>query len=138
MPTMTRACALALIYAALNAACAVALAPGRPTEWATRRPGPKGGGGHRGHRGALSDVARAGADRRGAAQQMAGAGLGRAVCGMAGGCFAAGQIFFVGGLLASAFAGVGWPVPIGGALFIIGWLALAGAGLAAWRAAGLR
>ena len=53
---------------------------------------------------------------------------------MAGFCFAAGIDFFVGGLLASAFAGVGWPAPIGGGLFIVGWVALAGAGVVAYCA----
>lgn len=135
MPTMTRACALALIYAALNAACAVALGA-----WAAHGMGHEAAGTEGGAAATVGTAAR---------YQMWHAlaliavvllskwlapGWAARLCGMAGGCFAAGQIFFVGGLLASAFAGVGWPVPIGGALFIIGWLALAGAGLAAWRA----
>jgi uncharacterized membrane protein YgdD (TMEM256/DUF423 family) len=131
MPPMTGPAALALIYAALNAACAVALGA-----WAAH-----GLGG--GEEGAAATVGTAARYQMWHAlaliavvllsTRMSG-GWAVRLCGVAGGCFAAGQVFFVGGLLASAFAGVGWPAPIGGMLFIIGWLALAGAGVAAWRA----
>ena len=131
MPPMTGPAALALIYAALNAACAVALGA-----WAAH-----GLGG--GEEGAAATVGTAARYQMWHALALIavvllggrmGPGWAMRLCGVAGGCFAAGQVFFVGGLLASAFAGVGWPAPIGGLLFIIGWLALAGAGLAVWRA----
>ncbi len=132
MPTLTRACALALTYAALNAGCAVALGA-----WAAHGLGHEAAGGEGG---AAATVGAAARYQMWHALALIAAvllgsrmaeGWATRLCGVAGGCFAAGQIFFVGGLLASALAGVGWPAPIGGVLFIIGWLALAGAGLAA-------
>ena len=131
MPTMTRLAALALGFAALNAGCAVGLGA-----WAAHGLG----GGDEGAAATVGTVARYQMWHALAliavvllSKRMA-EGWSTRLCGMAGGCFATGQVFFVGGLLASAFAGVGWPAPIGGALFIIGWLALAGAGVAAWQA----
>ena len=134
MPTLTRACTLALTYAALNAGCAVGL-----SAWAAHGLGHEAAGGEGGAAATVGTAARYQMWHALAliavvliAGRMA-TGWATRLCGAAGGCFAAGQIFFVGGLLASAFAGVGWPAPIGGMLFIAGWLALAGAGLAAWR-----
>ena len=131
MPPMTGPAALALIYAALNAACAVALGA-----WAAH-----GLGG--GEAGAAAMVGTAARYQMWHAlaliavvllMRRMGSGSAVRFCGVAGGCFAAGQVFFVGGLLAAAFASIGWPTPIGGMLFIAGWLALAGSVLAAWRA----
>ena len=131
MPTLTRLGALALTFAALNAACAVALGA-----WAAH--GLAGG-----EDAAATTVGTAARYQMWHALALIAVvviagrlaeGWPARLCAAAGGCFAAGQIFFVGGLLASAFAGVGWPTPIGGALFIVGWAALAGAGVVTWGA----
>lgn len=122
--------AFAVVLAGLNGACAVALGA-----WAAH--GLDGAGGQ-----AADQVATAARYQMGHALALIAVVVlhgrmtgrwARRLCVAAGACFAVGIDFFVGGLLASAFAGVGWPAPVGGALFILGWIALAGAGLAAWR-----
>jgi uncharacterized membrane protein YgdD (TMEM256/DUF423 family) len=55
---------------------------------------------------------------------------------VAGWCFFAGMIAFAGGLLALAATGAAWAgasTPVGGTLFMLGWLALA---LHGWRSRG--
>lgn len=56
---------------------------------------------------------------------------------LAGACFAGGLLLFCGAVYAAAFAGLrlGPVAPLGGTLLMAGWLFLAIAGLARWRAA---